>query len=47
MKDFKRVQQLDDGLLEPQHFARGDSRKVSRGGGIRDEQKGKRDEEDS
>lgn len=40
MRDFSNVQELDDGLLEPEDqrgFTRGNSRKVERGGGgIRD-----------
>lgn len=47
MKDFKQVEELDDGLLEPEDqrgFTRGNSRKVQRGGGIREEQLGEREE---
>lgn len=40
VRDFSNVQELDDGLLEPEDqrgFTRGNSRKVERGGGdIRD-----------
>ena len=39
MKDFKRVEELDDGLLEPEEdrgFTRGNSRRMERGG-LRDQ----------
>lgn len=48
MKDFKRVEELDDGLLQPEEergFTRGNSRKQQRGGGLRQQQRGAHDGE--
>lgn len=49
MKKFKQVEELDDGLLEPEDqrgFTRGNSRNVQRGGGgIRDQQLGERQDQ--
>lgn len=49
MTNFKHEEELDDGLLQPEEkrgVTRGNSRKDERGGGLRDEQLGERDDED-